>query len=390
MPPSRAREVAVRLALVAGSVAAGALLLEAGLRMAGWTPVEPSRSRLHDREWTTLLDAYPSNPRGYFDLDLREAAARERFLRLAPVRYDAIARRTPYAIECRYNHLRFREREPGPRSPAIFRLAVVGDSFTEGQGVREADTLPRRLEAVLNASGRGQWEVVNCGRRAANFPELTAIFSACLAYDPDVVVYGMVLNDPDRSPEFEARQSYLNDWILTNSEDRGDEPPAPLRLLAFTEGRWEKLRVDRASVRWYRDLFGEANRDGWARTEAAIESMDRQMTARGGRLLIALWPLLVDLGPAYPFADVHASVHRFAAAAGVPCLDLRPALAAHTASSLWVHEVDHHPNETAHRLAAEALAPVVMGLLEHAPPSTIAGLLESSHVQNQAGTQVAR
>ena len=32
------------------------------------------------------------------------------------------------------------------------------------------------------------------------------------------------------------------------------------------------------------------------------------------------------------------------------------------ASSLWVHPLDMHPNEVAHRLAAESLAPVVAAL----------------------------
>jgi hypothetical protein len=31
-------------------------------------------------------------------------------------------------------------------------------------------------------------------------------------------------------------------------------------------------------------------------------------------------------------------------------------------AELWVHPVDHHPNEIAHRLAAESLAPVVTQL----------------------------
>ena len=94
---------------------------------------------------------------------------------------------------------------------------VLGDSFTEGQGVKEPDTYPRRLEALLNASGSGRWEVRNCGRRATDFPELYAAFEEILAFQPDVIVYGMVLNDADRSPEFQARQTYVNDWIL----DRG-------------------------------------------------------------------------------------------------------------------------------------------------------------------------
>jgi len=84
--------------------------------------------------------------------------------------------------------------------------------------------------------------------------------------------------------------------------------------------------------------------------------------AHGGRLLIASWPLLVNLEGEDPFAPVASTVARFCAAAGIPRHDLRPALRGHRTSSLWVYPLDMHPNEVAHALAAESLAPVVREL----------------------------
>ena len=40
-------------------------------------------------------------------------------------------------------------------------------------------------------------------------------------------------------------------------------------------------------------------------------------------------------------------------------MDLLEALRGRPESSLWVSPIDRHPNELAHRLAAEALAPVI-------------------------------
>ena len=82
----------------------------------------------------------------------------------------------------------------------------------------------------------------------------------------------------------------------------------------------------------------------------------------GARLLVAPWPLFVGLERAYPFAHVHDEIRRFCLAAGIPHQELREAFAGRRTEELWVHPVDHHPNETAHRLAAEALAPVVLKL----------------------------
>jgi hypothetical protein len=110
-------------------------------------------------------------------------------------------------------------------------------------------------------------------------------------------------------------------------------------------------------------MYGEANAAGWAQTQGLIREMDARTRAQGGRFAIALWPLLVDLGDDYPFAGAHESIRAFCAAAGIPFLDLRPALSGPDVTSLWVHAQDRHPNEAAHARAGEALAPFVRGLL---------------------------
>ena len=355
------------VALALGSLALAALLVEAALRAAGYQPERfRNTARVVDSKWRALLDCYPTNPRGYFDIDLRDEKTRERYRWMAPVRLDAVARRAPFAVEFRYNALRFRDRELEAKTAGVRRVMVLGDSFTEGQGVKEPDTYPRRLEGLLNAAGQGRWEVRNCGRRATDFPELFAVFEQILAYEPDVVVYGMVLNDADRSPEFQARQSYVNDWILDRGRvlEGGAAPelrPLDSRLFALVTDRVESWRTARATLRWYRDMYGEPNREGWQRTQDYVREMNRRTRARGGRFLVVTWPLLVSLDR-YPFADVHQTIARFCVGAGIPHQDLLPVLREQPTSSLWVHPVDMHPNEVAHRLAAEAIAPAVLAL----------------------------
>jgi hypothetical protein len=362
---ARARAILGIVALVAGSLFAGLLVLEAGLRVMGYEPPRfRNTARVVDSKWRALLDCYPTNPRGYFDLDLRDEATRDKFRWMAPVRIDAVARRAPWAVEFRYNSLRFRDVEIGPKPPGVKRVLVLGDSFTEGQGVKEPDTYPRRLEALLNGAGAGRWEVRNCGRRATDFPELYAAFEEILAFEPDVIVYGMVLNDADRSAEFQARQTYVNDWIL----DRGrileggaaaGLQPMDSRLFAMVHDRLEGYRTSQATLRWYRDMYGEPNRAGWERTQQYLREMNRRTRATGARFLVAAWPLLVSLDR-YPFTDVHETIARFCVEAGIPRHDLLPVLRGRPTESLWVHPVDMHPNEIAHRLAAESLAVAVL------------------------------
>jgi hypothetical protein len=237
-------------------------------------------------------------------------------------------------------------------------VVVLGDSFTEGQGVIDADTTVRRLEARLRAADGDTWEVLNCGRRGADFPSLHRMFERTLEYDPDLVVHAMVLNDAERSREFDARRHRLDDWILARrrvmaGDDAGTSALRP-RLFDFVGDRITSWRVARETTRWYLDLYGPANAEGWSRTQEALRDMQRRMHERGGAFLVASWPLLVDFDR-YPFSAADAEIARFCAAASIPRVDLRAAVGRRPAPELWVHPIDHHPNEVAHALAAEAL-----------------------------------
>src|SRR5262245_38551677 len=110
----RAREGLGRAALALGAVALSALVLEAGLRLAGYAPTRfQAPGELYGARERVFLDCYPTNPRGYFDIDLRAEALRRRYEALGVTGIDAVAARAPFAVEFRYNSLFFREREVG-------------------------------------------------------------------------------------------------------------------------------------------------------------------------------------------------------------------------------------------------------------------------------------
>jgi hypothetical protein len=345
-----------RLMLVAGAVLAVLFLLEAALRLMGYAPsLYRSPARIYGSKQRVLLDCFPTNPRGYFDIDLRNPAVRAHYKDLGFQRIDAVWARAPYAVEYQLNARRFRDVEVPSRRPGVRRVVVLGDSFTEGQGVKEADTYPRRLEALLDGAEPGSWEVRNCARRATDFPALLQLFDEALGEDPDILVYGMVLNDAQRSAGFEARQSYLNDWITDQARRVGSAPSLGFfqpRLPALVRERLQSYRVGRDSTRWYRDLYGEPNREGWELTKAHILDMQRRMRERGGTFLVLLWPLLVGLEGGYPFEEVHRTIDDFLLKSGIPQRDLLPVLRGRRSESLWVYPVDMHPNEIAHGLAA--------------------------------------
>ena len=359
------KRLAGSVALLLASLALGVVLLELAVRARLLPEGEPPVRRMVDARWTTLLDCYPSNARGYFAIDLRQPASAERYRRLAPLRFDEIARRHPWAVESRYNRLRFRDDEPAPKPTGTLRVLVFGDSFAEGQGVKEEDALARQLSRVLGARAPGRFEVRSAARRGLDFPELSEAFATALtAYAPGLVLYTLTLNDAVQPPEFRARQDFVNDWILDRQrppDDAPEPPPLRLRSLAFVRSRLESLRVGRATTAWYLDMWSERN-PGWRETRERLLAMKDSLAARGGRLVVAPWPLLVGLEGGYPFLPAHAEIERFCLSAGIAHHDLLGAFRGRRSEELWVHPVDHHPNEVAQRLAAEALAPLVTRL----------------------------
>jgi lysophospholipase L1-like esterase len=360
------REWVLKLLLLGASVVAALLVGETGLRLAGGGGGSALvGARLSDARRTVLLDCYPSNPRGYFDVDLRSEESRSRYANVAPHRYASVADRAPFAIECRYNASGFREREFSALPVGRTRVALLGDSFTEGQGVKDRDTAARVLERLLQARAPGRFDVLSCGRRGDDFPALLGTLDECLVGEPQIVVFLMVLNDAEQSPEFRARQSFVNDWILL----RGREDPGPRgvldsRLLSLVSGRLDALRVGRETTRWYREMYDEPNRAGWEKTKAALREMDGILGARGRRFVVALWPLLVGLEGGYPFGAAHDAIRSVCEGARIPFADLRGALAGSRTEDLWVHPLDHHPNERAQAAVAAALVEPILAIAD--------------------------
>jgi len=178
-----------------------------------------------------------------------------------------------------------------------------------------------------------------------------------------------VLNDPQQSEAFHARQAYLDDWILDRrrmvSEGDGAPPPWTPVLFALAQDRLEGMRVGAETTRWYQEMVGEPNREGWEATVAHVVRMHDAMRARGGVLVVALWPLLISL-EGYPFERVHETIAGDLGARGVTVIDTLAAFDGEDTTSLWVHGADRHPNERGHAIFAEAIEGSVRDAVQRA------------------------
>jgi len=100
-------------------------------------------------------------------------------------------------VEFRTNSLGLRDREYAvPKPPSVFRILMLGDSFTEGGGLIAEDTIPKQLETQLNARCERAFEVVNAGV-ASYSPVLEYLLlkSIGLTLQPDLIILEFDMTD---------------------------------------------------------------------------------------------------------------------------------------------------------------------------------------------------
>ena len=323
------------------------LTLEAGVRLLGLDTGGPLR-RFHETPFHTVRSAiprvrwelmpsqtwetiYPSNERGYFDADNGVAYRTN----------DAGYRGDHFAAE---------------RARGVRRVALLGDSFAFGLGVKENDTLARHLATLLGQEAACPTEVLNFAVPGYGTDQEEALLRRrVLRYTPDVAVVWYFLNDV----EIEGTLGFLG----------GDKPRGffPLARRVSALARLVASRLDAhlsllALVHTYRDAYRPAD-PHWQVVEAAFARLGRTARLRGVKIAVFVHPILFRLGPSYPFAAIHRQVIEAAQHAGLEAYDLADAFAGKRAEDLWVHRSDQHPNEIAHSLAARFAAERIRPLL---------------------------
>lgn len=241
------------------------------------------------------------------------------------------------------------------------RLVCLGDSFTFGWGVRDEDGWARQLETGLRTGGQ-DIRTVNCGAAGA----------LCI----DEYEWGLRNRFGKFQPDAVLVTICLNDLIPSSGLFvQGPAPDTGLRLLDLIQGAMGKtpLELDPKQdwVGLLKSLPRKAGEDAkmygddkpyeamWAQgtPQRSLRAMKAWCEERKIPLMVVLWPFLQGLGPArtYPFDSLHREVASDCEKAGIPFLDLRPALQSTNQEDLWVTPGDMHPNPTAQQLAVPSL-----------------------------------
>jgi lysophospholipase L1-like esterase len=244
---------------------------------------------------------------------------------------------------------------PQPKAEGTYRIAVVGDSFTFAPFMQFDDAFPKRLERWLNLNdGQRKVEVINYGVPAHSAHHELHTAAKAIDEQADLVLMQITLNDPELKP--------YTPQELTAERNRFGALQLPDRWifrhwhsLVFVLRRLHNNQTHKNYVEKFFDLFEEdvtwsSFRDSWIR-------IGRLKNKRGVPIVAVVFPLFgVPVDDDYPFWPLHQKVSRLLEKQHIPLLDISEAYRNIPVERLQVLPgEDFHPNEIAHRMAAEAI-----------------------------------
>ncbi|MBI3548424.1 MAG: SGNH/GDSL hydrolase family protein [Elusimicrobia bacterium] len=295
------------------------------------------------------------------------------------------------STEWRMNSDGMRDVEHAVSKPKnVFRIAVLGDSFSIGMGLGPDEAYAKQLERMLNARyrGRPRFEVLNFAVAGySTYDEWKDLLKRGLKYSPDLILVGMYINDAYPSVDSERRnppeaiQFLRIEQRLLRSVGRASNVVSTVHFPRWSYvARWimrfaYAQKVNRVSQRWYKLIWGPRNPAGQRQFEEALSGLETLSRGKKLPVLVAVLPKLDWLNEKYP-RWIHKRIRGQLADHGIATVELLRYVMYRDPSSFWVHPTDHHPNEQVHRLIASVvlerlLSDTTLRLPKPPPPAPV-------------------
>lgn len=259
---------------------------------------------------------------------------------LQDYKYESITRHTP---------------ESDAR-PGIFRIAVIGDSFTFAPYMQFTDAFPKVLERMLNLNeGAPRVQVINYGVPAYSTSHEVDVAKQAANEGADLIILQFTLNDPELKPLRPTGITQFGTW----------GPYAPMGWTKHLFSYWHtgflvaqrlhNAQTKKAYVQYFLDLFnGQRTFKVFKDSVTSIHDIAQR---RSIPMIGVIFPLFgTPLDQTYPFYSCHNKIAELLDALRVPHLDLLPIYKDIPLERLQVIPgEDRHPNEIGHRMAAESI-----------------------------------
>lgn len=231
--------------------------------------------------------------------------------------------------------------------PGTFRIAVIGDSFTMGEGVAIEDSYPTVLEERFNAEGQRSFEFINFAVAGYSLPQYIAtIRRKALSYQPDLIFIGFCAANDSKKPNLEA----FNKPYQLKSPGNGF-----LNFFFFEH-------IGNVYKRFYNYLRNRY--PGYNADEDYLNLEFEKLRALTSEQRIPLVIAYIDNKAA---SSDYAMVRKAAERSGFGFIDGTKGFGPQIAPEHIIYKTDNHPNGTANRIMAEVLYPelkkYIMGLI---------------------------
>jgi hypothetical protein len=238
------------------------------------------------------------------------------------------------------------------KPPGTYRIAIVGDSFTFGNGIRQED----RFSDLLQAQLPSRIEVLNFGEPGANTPEHEKRVEEVLrTVHPDFILLQWYVNDMEDDdvtgrPAPRPLVPPMHDWLNARSA-----------LYNVANIKWAETQVrlgwQRSYVDYINDRLSNPHGQSAQSDNRHLRALIDHSRTAGVPIGIVLFPdTAAPLNDSYPFGYLHDRVLATCADYGMTCVDLRQDFAkVKDHRQLWASRFDHHASARANVIAAERI-----------------------------------
>jgi len=316
------------------------VLLEAGLRVAGWPT---GRVRTFGKLLNFEAESWRSAV-GMFHPSVRSTV-------MWPVELS-------YQVQINSLGLRGPEIERTP-PPGRTRVLALGDSMTFGFYLEEDETWPRQLEAELRRSG-ADVEVVNAGVGGWSIDSETQFaLERGLALEPDHVVVGFCTNDPSdligQPGLYESVKHSLGSARGRFSALVYSTAAYELYLTAQVRFKQLRERLDPREPHALRELSPDEDARAWQTYAGWIDRLQAALHERGSSLTLVYLPNPEDLDRDGPM-PMEEQLRALAEVRGIAFVSPLAAFRADPVPALHHMPIDPHLGVEGARRVARAVA----------------------------------
>jgi len=254
-----------------------------------------------------------------------------------------------YKKHFRYNNFGLRDNvDYALQAPADRpRISFLGDSFTAGAGINDVEE--RFVNIIRKETPWDVQSLATCGDDTLT--ELKVVEKlAASGYQTDlyILVYNLNdatdMSDDGRSAMRRIIANYESSSILRNRSYFID-------TMYYRYKRQHDQQVKNHFYLLPNDYQGE----NLERMTSALLRLNKLVRDRGAKLLVVIFPLVhaIDKENPYPYQAIHKQMNDLLQENSIPHMDLLAPLLQYRDRKLTANRYDGHPNEFAHRLAAE-------------------------------------